>query len=791
MRSLLVLLCIFLHMESTAQSGTITGIITDKITEKPIEGATVSLSDRTKNAISGKDGSFRITSVPVGRQTILVSYVGYESTSIPNLDVTTGKDLFLTIGIAESFNKLETVVVKASSGKDVAINKLAAVSARQFSVEEVSRYSGGRSDVARLVANFAGVSAPDDSRNDIVIRGNSPVGLQWRIEGIPIPSPNHFSTLGTTGSPVSALNPHVLKNSDFITSAFPAEYGNAIGGIFDLGFKSGNKAKHEYTVGVGAYTGLEAMAEGPMGKRNGSYVIAGRYSIAQFLGSSGGTTAPPIYTDLSLNINFGKSKLGDFSLFGIGGYAEIDLIGKDAREDDLFAFKDEDGFPKSGFSVIGLKHTIPVGANSYIKTTVGGSYSFNTIDNFRYFDYQTPRENKLTNIDIENNTRRFSVSSFFNSRISSQFNIRTGLLLENYRLNATLLTREQQPDDDGDGYPDFNNIIDNKGSFTILQPYAQGQYRLTPSLTFSAGIHTQYFSLNDQLVAEPRGSLSWAFNAKNTISFGYGLHHQNVAEPLLFLNEDVNGELVQTNKELKLVRSNHYVAGYDTRLGDKWRGKLEVYYQQIDKAAIENTISGYSSLTEGAEFIFSTDKSSLVSKGTGFNRGVELTLEKFYSRGYHLLFTSSVFESKYKGSDGVERNSPFNNRFVVNVLGGKEFRTGKVKKNVFSIDTKITTSGGRHFTPIDLLASNTAGYEVKQVGQEYNEQYKNYFRMDLKFSMKLNHRSKKTFHQFYIDLQNITDNDNTFRNQYNRLTGRIDVLSQIGFAPDFGYRYQF
>ncbi len=207
MRYLLVLFCIFLNTELKAQSGTITGIITDKITEKPIEGATVSLPDKTKNAISGKDGSFRIEAVPVGRQTIIVSYVGYESTSIPNLDVTTGKELFLTISMAEKFNKLETLVVKASSGKDVAINKLAAVSARQFSVEEVSRYSGGRSDVARLATKFAGVSAPDDSRNDIVIRGNSPVGLQWRIEGIPVPSPNHFSTLGTTGSPVSALNP--------------------------------------------------------------------------------------------------------------------------------------------------------------------------------------------------------------------------------------------------------------------------------------------------------------------------------------------------------------------------------------------------------------------------------------------------------------------------------------------------------------------------------------------------------------------------------------------------------
>ncbi len=138
---------------------------------------------------------------------------------------------------------------------------------RQFSVEEINRYSGGRNDVARLTSNFAGVSAPDDCRNDIVIRGNSPTGVLWRIEGISNPSPNHFSILGTMGSPVSAVNSNVLKNSDFITSAFPADYGNANAGVFDQGFRNGNKARAEYTLQVGAFSGFEGMAEGKLGNK--------------------------------------------------------------------------------------------------------------------------------------------------------------------------------------------------------------------------------------------------------------------------------------------------------------------------------------------------------------------------------------------------------------------------------------------------------------------------------------------------------------------------------------------
>jgi CarboxypepD_reg-like domain/TonB-dependent Receptor Plug Domain len=308
-----VLIISLLYINTTiAQTGNIRGTVTDKVTESPLEGATVTLADKSKSTITDKNGNYNLLSVKLGRQNISVTFVGYEKASVPNVDVLAGKDVIINIGLTETFSKLAEVVVSSSTPKDQAKNKLAAVSARQFTVEEVSRYSGGRSDVARLATNFAGVSAPDDSRNDIVVRGNSPSGLLWRIEGIPVPSPNHFSSLGTTGSPVSALNPNLLTNSDFITSAFPSEYGNAIGGVFDLGFKKGNKEKTEFTLSVAAFPGLEALAEGPLGKKGGSFVVAGRYSIAGLLGGAGGTGSPPNYGDLSFNLDFGKCKMGHF-----------------------------------------------------------------------------------------------------------------------------------------------------------------------------------------------------------------------------------------------------------------------------------------------------------------------------------------------------------------------------------------------------------------------------------------------------------------------------------------------
>lgn len=794
MKKLFILLLSLSCLTSFAQTGVIRGTITDKQSEKTIPGVTIELlGNPSINNITDEKGNFELLNVPLGRQTIRVSFMGYESSTVPDIDVTSGKEVIISVSLIEKFNTLEEVVIVSDgNNKAKSINKLAAVSVRQFSPEEVNRYAGGRSDVARLASNFAGVSTADDSRNDIVVRGNSPTGLLWRLEGIPIPSPNHFATLGTTGSPVSALNPNLLANSDFITSAFPAEYGNAIGGVFDLGLRKGNNKEYEYAVGIAAFPGAEFMAEGPMGKKGGSFLVAGRYGIVGALGLAG-TAAQPNYNDISFNLDFGKGKMGNFSVFGILGNSNIDLIGDDVElsSDDLFATRDEDAFVTSNFGVVGLKHTIDIGTKSYLKTVISASTSGNTYEEDRYFNLDTPTEFKIRFTEVDNTEDRITFSTLFNSKISKKITFRSGLLFENFSLENKLTDRDRQNDNDGDGQPDFVNLIDNDGSYSIIQPYATGQFRLTEKLTFNAGLHGQYFSLNDEFVFEPRTALTYAINNKSAVNIGYGLHHQNVTAPLLFLNENINGNLVQSNRNLDMTRSAHYVIGYDLRFADKWRAKVEVYYQDIDKAAVEKTPSGYSSLTEGASFGFTVDKNSLVSTGTGFNQGVEFTLEKFFSKGYNLLFTTSLFESKYTGSDGIERNSPFNNGYVINALAGKEFKIGKAKKNIFSINTKFTTAGGRYYTPVDLAASQAAGFEIRDEANAFSEQYDPYLRLDLKFGFKFNSKKKKSSHQFYIDLQNITDNSNVFSRDFNRVTQQINQIDQIGFQPDFGYRFQF
>ncbi|MEM6317086.1 MAG: carboxypeptidase-like regulatory domain-containing protein [Bacteroidota bacterium] len=787
-----ITLFMLVSLNLTAQTGVIKGIVIDQQSEIPVIGATVELVsvETTKGTITDIDGYFSLDQVPLGRHIIQVSYLGYETATLPNIDVTAGKDVQLNLSLREATQNLEVVVVTGKTLKDQAQNDMATISARQFSVEEVNRYAGGRSDVARLASNFAGVSAPDDSRNDIVIRGNSPTGVLWRIEGIPVPSPNHFSTFGTTGSPVSALNPNILKNSDFLTSAFPAEYGNANAGVFDIGFRNGNKDRNEYTLQMGAFSGFEGMAEGPLGKNNGSFLVAGRYSFIGLVGA-GSTAAVPDYRDISFKLDFGNTKFGRFSVFGIGGTSDITFLGSEIEEDDLFAAEDEDGYVEGGFGVLGLKHNLIIGENTYWRTVIGGSTRFNTWEQDRYINFGTDNEFIRRITEVDNTESRFTASSYINSKINAKQSIRVGVLVENIGNNSFNRDRENAPDLDNDDEPDWFTVYDFNDNFTMFQPFVQTKYRFNDKIELNGGLHGQYSSLSGQFVVEPRLSLAYTFNNKHKVTYGYGIHNQNAPLPILFLNEDIDGQLVRTNEDLDFIRSQHFVLGYDVKLGNDWRLKAETYYQFIDRAPVDAIPSSYSTLVEGADFGFNDDKTSLVSEGTGYNRGFEITLEKFYSKGYHVLATGSFFESKYEGSDEVERNTPFNNGYVLNLLAGKEFKIGKAKRSSLFVDTKLTTAGGRWFTPVDLAASRAVGREVLQDDLAFSQQYDDYFRLDVKLGVKLNSKKRRLSHTFFMDFQNVTNRANVFARQFNRVTNNIDQIDQIGFFPDFLYRIQF
>ena len=775
---------LFTHLLSFAQNNkqNIRGTVIDKLSQSTIIGASVQILNKTDNKATASDdnGNYVLTDLAPDRYEIKVSYIGYKDVFVPNVVVTSGKEVILDIAMEEDLKLLNEVVVKAYS-KNKTINDLATISARTFSMEEVNRYAGGRSDPARLAANFAGVSAPDDSRNDIVIRGNSPVGVLWRIDGMNVTNPNHFASVGTTGGAVSALNTNLLKSSDFFTSAFPAEYGNAISGVFDLGFRNGNAQKRETTIQAGVITGLEATTEGPLSKKNGSsYLVGYRYAlagVAQALGVDIGVTATPSYQDLSFKLNSGTTKFGKFTMFGILATSSINISG--GNSGSLYGGKDGNDLA-SKIGIIGVNHFKQLNKKSYLSSIIGLNYS--ATDQINYGSDRITRESFTKE---ENNVAKtgYNFATSYNSKINSKLFVKIGVQDELIGLNLYYRTKR-------DVNATWQQIWDYDSYTNLAQVYAHAKYSFNEKLTLNAGVHSQYFFLNSSSSFEPRLGLKYELNPKSSLNFGYGLHAQMQPINVYFLQtQNTDGSYAYNNENLDFTKSHHFVMGYDLNPVKDWRLKAEVYYQYLYDVPVNTFSSSYSMLNTGVGFKADLED-KLTNGGTGQNYGAELTIEKFFSDGYYGLFTSSIYSSKYKGSDDVERNTAFNGKYVYNVLAGKEWKIGRDKRNKISLDVKFTNAGGRAYTPIDLTASNATGREVLST-DAYSGFYDAYLRMDIKANYTINSSKRKLSQTISLDIQNVTNHENVFSQNYNGEKQSINTTYQLGIFPNVVYKVQF
>jgi hypothetical protein len=786
MKQLLSFLIVFLSSALiwAQQMQTIRGIVTDNITKTALPGATVILldSEPIKGTTTDDEGNFRLDKVAIGRQSIQVSYVGYKPAVFQGIIVNSVDQVVLNVELEENVIMGSEVVITGKSSKNVTRNQMAVVSARSFTVEETEKYAGSRGDVARMAMNFAGVSSANDQRNDIVIRGNSPNGLLWKLEGVDIPNPNHFAEGGTTGGPVGMLNNNVLQNSDFFTGAFPAEYGNALSGVFDLNVRNGNNQKHENLFQVG-FNGFEAGAEGPFNsKHRSSYLVNFRYSTLQLMSGfiDMGTTGIPKYQDLSFKLNFPLKK-GRITLFGLGGNSEIAMLdSQNGNEQDMYSDAGQDLINSSRMGATGVSYTRFINDHTYYKLILSGIYQKGgtTIDTL------DPGNEPHPYLDHNYADFRLTLSGFVNTKYNSHLSGRAGFTAD--RMGFNLLTKIYDSE-----YADLQPVIDySKGlgdGVTLYQPYFQATYRFNDKFSINPGIHFSYLDLNASASFEPRLALELQLTAKQKLSFGYGLHSRTQTLSTYFLGtQQPDGSLIETNAELGFTKSQQFVLGYNNSITENTRFKAETYYQYLFDVPVEQSSSSFSMLNTGASWGVPA-QDSLVNTGTGVNYGLEFTLERFFSKNIYYLATLSLFESKYKGSDGIERNTAFNGNYVMNILFGKEFPLNS--KSALNIDLKVTYAGGKRYTPIDLAASEAAGTTKYDETNAFSEQFDPFFKADFKVGYRLNWRKVSQEWVFYIE--NFTDHTNVLMQVYNSTTNTITNVNQLGFFPMLQYRIHF
>jgi hypothetical protein len=778
MKILFALFLSLLFIDVNAQyTQQLRGTVIDQVLQKPLANATVTIKETGKSVITDGEGVFRFAAIGVGSYRITISYTGFKEGVLDNIIVNSGKETVITVALEALVRTESEVLIKANSKKNKPLNDMSAVSARAFTVEETQKYAAAVNDPLRMATAFAGVLAADDGNNNIVIRGNSPTGLLWRMEGIDIPSPNHFTTPGSSGGGISILSSQLLSNSDFVTAAFAAEYGNALSGVFDLKLRKGNNEKKEYTLQAGVL-GLNAAMEGPFSKKyKGSYLVNYRYSTLSLLTKAGiipnnGVTN---FQDLSYHIYLPTKKAGNFTLFGFGGLSDQGIVAKkDSAKWKLDSDRYSDKFI-SNTGMAGLTHSILLGSKASIKSGVGISQTKIGDDvSFTEDDYTVSK----TYID-KFKTTKWIFNSTLNYKFSNKLNLRAGVIANLINYNFYRFSKEHQGDP-------LLEVFNTSGKTSTQQAFAQWQYKPTNNITFNAGLHYFHLAHNNTSSVEPRLSAKWNVNNKSSLAIGYGLHSQMQTLNVYFAQQKLsNGITLLPNKNLGLTKSHHYVIAYNYRLAKNLQSKIEVYYQQLFNVPISiYDSSTLSALNIQNEYI----ADPLKNNGTGKNYGVEISLERYLKNNFYLTLTNSVYQSKYTTLDGVERNTRFNGNYIATFIAGKDF-VNTSKHKTFGINIKTIYAGGLRTTPVNLMASQQNGYSVYREKEAYSLQNPAYFRTDIRLSMKWNRKHLTS--TLSLDFQNVTNRLNVFNQSYDKTTNKIVTNYQTGIIPILNYKVEF
>lgn len=751
------------------------GMVRDAETQAPISFASISITSLESpiGTISDTSGAFRLKGVPVGRHDLRVSFVGYESQVIPELMVTSGKEIVLEIGLKEKATQMEEVVIKAYTKKDKPINSMALVSARTFSVEEARRYAGGFDDPARLAGSFAGVATAYLDDNSIIIRGNAPKGLLWRLEGIEIANPNHFAGMTTFGGGgVSALSSLMLANSDFFTGAFPAEYGNALSGVFDIKLRTGNNENLEHAVQVGAL-GIDISSEGPFSKKSrASYLFNYRYStfglIKPILPEG---TNVPIYQDLCLKINVPTKSAGVFSLWALGADNKITFEAETDTSKWTYAEDPEFGNASQRMGAVGLNHRVILGPKTYLTS----SYAL-TADKTLFDEGvldSSLDEYPTAHIDLVNH--KHSITSTLNHKFSSRHTNRTGFAVNSLHSN-TLLQHAPVPGD-----PLLTTARVNTATM-LYRFFTQSKFSLGEKFKLNAGVHSQYFALNKEFLLEPRMGITFQASNRHALSLAYGKHSR--LEPLsIYFARGENGDTPNTN--LGLSKAHHFVLAYDLSLNEHHRLKIEPYLQLLYDVPVIND-SSYSTINMEADWFF-TEK--LTNSGTGSNLGIDVTLERFLHGGFYYLVTASLFKSSYKGGDGVERNTRFNSSYVCNVLFGKEWVLGAAKNRVLGVNGRLNVLGGQRIIPVDEELTYRYGEIIYDYARAFEAQKPLVYHLNASINYRVN--KKKHSSIWSLQVMNLLGSEEHYGYRYNHRSDAIEEDAVAVVVPSISYKIEF
>lgn len=777
---LVVLLLVGQALNAQTLSGSVRGTVLELDGTRGISKVNVILfqPDSSWSTSTDSSGEFSFQNIPVGRYNISLSHLGYQSNVIPDIVVSSGKELQLEARMEATAMEMDTVVIGASNPRGVPINEMATVSAISFDVEDTRKFAGSIDDPARMATAFAGVTNnPFISNNLISIRGNSPRGMVYHLEGIEIPNPNHFARIGSSGGSFTLFSPQLLRRSDFFMGSMPAEYGNSTSGVFDIYFRGGNRSKRFHTAQLGIL-GVDLSAEGPFQKgKKSTYLFNYRFFTFNLVRWFTGTRQVPTFQDVALKFDFPLGRAGKISTFILAGNSErTKALVEDSTQWE-FDIDRQERILGSEMGIVGVSHVVPIGTSLTLRSTIAATHGM-ARDNQNFLNDSSYLQPTVRH---EYRRQRFAGGSTLRFSRSPSFVFKTGFTVSAslhdyffYRYARESLTETR--------------IAENDGTTYNAQAFAQMKIRLLPRLSFLPGVRYTYFNLSSSQALEPRAGFNYQLNSNHSLGLGYGLHSRIEHFAIYMAEQTENGTgITRPNQDLDFLRSHHLSFGYNGALDANSRIRLETYYQYLFNVPVE--VGGtYSviNLDELEELRF------LKNEGYGRNYGVELGFQHFNAKGYYLMVNGNLFESHYRMSDtSVWLSSAYDFGYKANFLLGKEFKYGKKSgfNKVFGINGRFTFVGGQLVTPVDADSSKIIGWTVYDETSPFSVREKPLFIVDMTMRFRANHHKYSS--EFAIQIKNMLQNAVPEYREYDPGLDEVITLKGASILPVLSYKIDF
>ena len=781
MRAFFLLIPVVVVAQDTNGTGGIYGAVTNG-DSKAVPNVEICISDTSRCAVSGVDGRFRITAVRPGQYQLQVTLGGGTPVATASVEVRAGLEHKVDIQVPALDGGRQSVTVSESF-----FVPPEEVKSSSFLVQpqKIFKAAGASQDVSRYVQTLPGVViGSDDFRNDIIVRGGSPLENLFIVDNIEIPNINAFANFASAGGTVGILDAALIQDVTFLTGGYPAPFINRASGVLQVAQREGSRESINGRATLG-FAGAGTVLEGPLSRGKGSWIVSARRSFLDLFTDDVGFGGVPVVYTFNVKALYdltSKDRIWGASITGVDrirlGQAEGT---EDVTEDEVYNFdiryqgwRSANGFNwqrlfgSRGVGLLGITHS-EASVNQTLKDLVR--------DGVPPPDVQIDQLIATSPTIFQESSRegestiKYDLTTYA-PRIGK---VQAGGSFKIFRIDYNSVSPF--------GYDSPYSLTPGQNPFVMreqFRSYQSGAYiqsttNLTGRLSLTAGGRFDRYHYISSNRFSPRVALSYRITDRLSWRASYGSYHQ---QPFfVFL------AAFPENKGLVPFRADHYVTGFSYIVNSSLRVTLEAYRKVYRDYPVSLQYPQLSLANIGDTFDVRSILFPLTGAGRGRSKGIELFAEKKFTDRWFGQANLAFSKTRHAGLDTVLRPGSFDYPFVVNGVGGY-----RLNRN-WEFSARASLLSGRPYTPFLLEASTQQRRGIFDLNRVNHERLPNYFRIDVRADRTFTVRDKPLL--VFVGFQNVINRNNVAGYTWNRRSNTVELNEQLGIFPLIGMDWRF